>query len=90
MKSKRPERKTPSQRNKIKRRKEAERLAKHEAKTKAKDQQAQRIKELAKSVEEKEKARAEARAIILSHKDDSPSSDEGEEVLRKKRFGRVP
>ena len=30
LKQKRPERKTPSQRNKIKRRKEAERLAKHE------------------------------------------------------------
>ncbi|KAF2658824.1 P60-like protein [Lophiostoma macrostomum CBS 122681] len=87
LKQKRPERKTPAQRNKIKRRKEAERKAKHEAKMKEKEKQTQRIKELAKSVAEKEKAREAARQVALLTKDDI-SSDEAEEVLRKKRFGK--
>jgi nucleolar protein 53 len=87
LKQKRPERKTPAQRNKINRRKEAERKAKHEAKMKAKEKQVQRIKELAKSVAEKEKAREAARQVALITKDDI-SSDEVEEVLRKKRFGK--
>lgn len=89
LKKKRPERKTPAQRNKVNRRKAAEALAKHQARMKAKEQQAQRIKELAKSVEEKEKARAAAREMVLAPKDDS-SDDDGEEVLRKKRFGKHP
>jgi len=83
---KRPERKTPSQRNKINRRKEAERKAKHDAKLKARDQQLQQIKILQKAVEEKEKARAQAKALPVG---DDSSSDEGEEVLRKKRFGKA-
>lgn len=89
LKKKRPERKTPAQRNKIKRRKEAERKAKHEAKMKEKEKQAQRIKELAKSVEEKEKARAAAQEVALITNDDS-SSDEGVEELRRKRLGKAP
>jgi nucleolar protein 53 len=90
-KAKRPERKTLAQRNKIKRRKEAERKERHEAKMKEKEKQVQRIKELAKSVEEKEKARAAAREVALITKADV-SSDEAEEqeVLRKKRFGKAP
>ncbi|KAF2188376.1 P60-like protein [Zopfia rhizophila CBS 207.26] len=88
LKKKRPERKTPSQRNKIKRRKEEERKAVHERKIKEREKQAQRIKELAKSVEEKEKARLAARELAVAAKEDS-SSDDGEEVLRKKRFGKV-
>lgn len=90
-KKKRPERKTPSQRNKIKRRKEAERKARHEAKMKEKEAQTQRIKELAKSVEAKEKAREDARAAVrkmaLAHQEEVLSDDE-EEVLRKRRFGK--
>ena len=88
LKVKRPERKTPAQRNKTKRRKEAERKAVHEAKIKEKERQTQRIKELAKSVEEKEKARAAA--LELVKEGDASEEDDGEEVLRKKRFGRHP
>ena len=84
---KRPERKTPSQRNKINRRKEAERKAKHDAKLKARDQQLQQIKKLRKEVEAKEKAEAAAQALAVVN--DDTSSDEGEEVLRKKRFGKA-
>lgn len=88
LKQKRPERKTPAQRNKINRRKAAEGQAKHEARMKAKERQAQRIKELAKSVEEKEKARDALRNTSLITKEDSSSENDGEEVLRKKRFGK--
>ncbi|EOA86900.1 hypothetical protein ACJQWK_08958 [Exserohilum turcicum] len=89
-KKKRPERKTPSQRNKIKKRKEGERKAKHEAKMKAKEQQLQEIKRLAKSVEEKERARATVRQA-LEQKNAEEFEDDGEEVeLRKKQFGKAP
>ncbi|KAF2197172.1 P60-like protein [Delitschia confertaspora ATCC 74209] len=81
---KRPERKTPAQRNKIKRRKEAERKAIHDAKIKERERQLQRIKELAKATEEKEKIRAMKMATVQ----EDVSSDE-EEVLRKKRFGKA-
>ncbi|KAF2129314.1 P60-like protein [Dothidotthia symphoricarpi CBS 119687] len=93
LKKKRPERKTPAQRNKIKRRKDAERLATHEAKVKAKDQQVQKIKELAKSVAEKEKARATAKEILAKmDKANEPLSDDDgeEEELRRRTLGKAP
>lgn len=90
VKKKRPERKTISQRNKIKKRKEAERKAKHEAKMKAKEQQLQEVKRLAKSVEEKEKARAAVRQA-LEKQNAEAVEDDGEEIeLRKKQFGKAP
>lgn len=90
VKKKRPERKTISQRNKIKKRKEAERKAKHEAKMKAKEQQLQEVKRLAKSVEEKEKARA-AVLQALEKQNAEVVEDDGEEIeLRKKQFGKAP
>ncbi|KAL5390622.1 hypothetical protein DPSP01_001697 [Paraphaeosphaeria sporulosa] len=89
VKQKRPERKTPAERNKFKRKKAAEGRAKHEARMKAKEQQLQRIKELQKSVEQKEKAREALRNMTLVETNEAPSEDdEGEEVLRKKRFGK--
>ncbi|KAF2645277.1 P60-like protein [Massarina eburnea CBS 473.64] len=88
LKTKRPERKTPSQRNKIKRRKAAEGLAKHEARTKAKEQQLQRVKQLTKSVQEKEKARADLEHQLSLLPKEDPESDDGDEELRKRRFGK--
>jgi nucleolar protein 53 len=86
---KRPERKTQVQRNKIKRRKDAEALVKHQARTKAKEQQLHRIKELTKSVKEKEEARAEVAAQLALLPKEDPASDDGlDEELRKKRFGK--
>lgn len=83
-KTKRPERKNQVQRNKIKRRKEAERKEKADAKMKKRDQQAAEIKAIAKVVEEKERAKQQ----LLSLED---SSEEGDaELLRKKSFGRLP
>ncbi|KAF2121534.1 ribosome biogenesis protein Nop53/GLTSCR2 [Lophiotrema nucula] len=89
LKSKRPERKTPAQRNKIKRRKEAERQERHNAKMKEKERQTQKIKELAKAVEEKEKAKALALEQARSLEVVEELSDDGDEELRKKRFGRI-
>jgi nucleolar protein 53 len=90
LKKKRPERKTLTQRNKIKRRKEAERLARHEAKMKAKEQQVQEIKKLAKSVEAKEKARAAVREALENKTLDIVSDDEGDEELKKRQFRKHP
>tara|TARA_R110002003_G_scaffold96_9_gene7466 strand:+ start:54205 stop:55176 length:972 start_codon:yes stop_codon:yes gene_type:complete len=91
LKKKRPERKTPSQRNKIKRRKEAERLARHEAKMKAKEQQVQEIKKLAQSVEAKERARAAVKDALEKNAIELVSDDEGgEEELKKRQFRKHP
>lgn len=93
-KAKRPERKSATQRNKIKRRKEAERAAKHEAKMKAKEQQVQMIKALAKSVEEKERSRDAAKAMALAIQAEAIGTldiQDGEDLeLRKKQFGKIP
>lgn len=92
--AKRPERKSATQRNKIKRRKEAERQAVHDAKMKAKDQQVQMIKKLAKSVEEKERSRDAAKSMALAIQAEAEGTldvHDGEELeLRKKQFGRIP
>ncbi|KKY25748.1 putative 60s ribosome subunit biogenesis protein nop53 [Diplodia seriata] len=86
LKQKRPERKTPQQRNKAKRRKEAERQAKWEAQMKKQQEQADRIKQLAKEIEEKEKLKKEQ---ALLKKDDESSEDE-EETVRRRKFGKAP
>ncbi|OCK83411.1 P60-like protein [Lepidopterella palustris CBS 459.81] len=85
--TKRPERKTQAQRNKIKRRKEAERQALHEARMKERARQQTQIKALAKVVEEKEKEKAKAQALALAEQDDS---SDGDELLRRRRFGKAP
>ncbi|EFR00150.1 p60 domain-containing protein [Nannizzia gypsea CBS 118893] len=80
IKKKRPERKTKAQRNKILRRKEAERKAKAEAKMKKRGQQAAQAKAISKQIEEKEKAKlAVATAEELS--------EDEEPTLRKRPFG---
>jgi nucleolar protein 53 len=78
---KRPERKSQSQRNKIKRRKEAERKAKWEAKMKQREEQAQDVKSIAERLEEEE-------ALRKQLQQDDSSSDEGDDtVLRKRPLG---
>jgi hypothetical protein len=80
---KRPERKSQAQRNKIKRRKEAERLAKREAKVKKREQQAAELKAILKAVQEKEETKRQR------EEKGEPSSDEGDDVvLRRRRFGK--
>lgn len=82
--SKRPERKTPAQRNRVKRRKEAERLGKHQAAMKRRDEQAKRIREIAQEVAEREKR------LQLAAKNEATSNDEQEgddTKLRRRPFG---
>lgn len=90
LKSKRPSRKTPAERNKIKRRKEADALYRHEAKMRARDESIKRLDALTKELKAKgvseraiaaTKAAARARAMAITKVDsgiegsDSESSD---------------
>ena len=84
LKKRRPERKTPAERNKVKRRKEAERQAKWDWNMKKKAQQAQRIKEIALEVKSKEEAQ-----IARFEKIEAPSNEHGSEAtLRRRKLGK--
>ncbi|KAK6533368.1 hypothetical protein TWF694_002318 [Orbilia ellipsospora] len=61
-----PQRKTPSQRNKVKRRKEAERLSRHKAKTEVQRKQLETLKELRKSLDMALRERAVAKRKALT------------------------
>ncbi|KAJ5545162.1 hypothetical protein N7461_007466 [Penicillium sp. DV-2018c] len=77
---KRPERKSKTQRNKIERRKAAERQAKWEAKRKQRDAQAEYIDKIAEEVKQRELERA--------NQSDADESEEGDDTeLRRKTFG---
>lgn len=82
--AKRPERKTPAQRNRIKRRKEDERKAKMAANIKKNNEQATQIKKIAQLVAEREDARALARV-----QDEGSSSDGDEMELRRRKLGKI-
>lgn len=86
LKRKRPERKTPAERNKVKRRKEAERQAKWEAQMRKRDKQAKQLGSIAKEVERDAKAKA-----IVVRKEDKGSNSEDKvdaQVLRRRKLGR--
>ena len=83
---KRPQRKTPVQRNRAKRRKEEERLAKHRAQLKARRQQEHRIKDIAQEVDERNQSRALMQQQQTS--DSELDEDIGEEKLRRKQLGK--
>ncbi|KAF4961654.1 hypothetical protein FGADI_17 [Fusarium gaditjirri] len=83
--AKRPQRKTQAQRNRIKRRKEEERLAKHKAALKAHRRQAQRIQEIAEEIEERDRNKA----LALQKDDETDPIDElRAEKLRRKQLGK--
>jgi nucleolar protein 53 len=85
--AKRPERKTQVQRNKIKRRKEAERQAKMAADIKRKNDQVAEHKKIALALSQKDASSSSALALIPSDGDDS-SSDDGLE-LRRRKLGKI-
>ncbi|KAL8775450.1 MAG: hypothetical protein Q9194_003761 [Teloschistes cf. exilis] len=88
LKKRRPERKTPAERNKVKRRKEAERREKMERETKKRESQARRIKEIAKEVRKEATARS---SIVITKADSEASSDDedtNEQTLRRRKFGK--
>ena len=82
----RPERKTPAQRNKATRRKEAERQARWEAQMKKRARQAEQIKAIAKAVEARDKARSQSSAQVENESD----SDVDDRKLRRRKFGKNP
>ncbi|KAL9580644.1 MAG: hypothetical protein Q9212_004377, partial [Teloschistes hypoglaucus] len=88
LKKRRPERKTPAERNKINRRKEAERRQKMDQETKKRETQARRIKEIAKEVRKEAIARS---SIVTTKADSQASSDDentNEQTLRRRKFGK--
>ena len=84
LKRRRPERKTPIERNKIKRRKEAERQVKWDLEMKKRARQAQRIKEIAREIVERDTAQT----VAVSSTNKSISDHEGDAVLRRRKFGK--
>lgn len=83
LKKRRPERKTPAERNKIKRRKAAERQAKCDLHMKKRGLQAQAIKEIAQRVEH------EANSRILKIQQEVPASAEMDDrILRRRKLGK--
>lgn len=81
---KRPERKTPVQRNRVKRRKAEEGRVKHEAREKAKKVQAERIKEIAQQIAEED-----SKLVLAEGGNDSDDSMEGtDDILRRKQLGK--
>ncbi|KAH6619126.1 ribosome biogenesis protein Nop53/GLTSCR2 [Chaetomium sp. MPI-SDFR-AT-0129] len=85
VKAKRPRRKTQAERNKIKRRKEEERKAKHEAAMKRKRAQEEQIKQIALEVAEKERQMALEKIEMSDASDDN---DDNEVELRRKQLGK--
>ncbi len=91
MKKKRPERKTPAERNKVNRRKEAERRAKWEAMMKRRDKQQKQIEAIAKQVDRDANTRNASTAVIVGKEGDecSEDSDGQEQVLRRRKLGKT-
>lgn len=85
--AKRPERKTQVQRNKIKRRKEAERQAKMAADIKRKNEQIVESKRIAKALFEKENSRSMTLAAVDD--DSSESSEDDGLELRRRKLGKI-
>ena len=92
LKAKRPERKTPAERNKIQRRKAAAALARHEERMRQRDRQTKQIDAIRRAVEMKEQALSHTRYAAWEgfHSDISSSEEEetGDVELRRRRLGK--
>lgn len=84
LKKRRPKRKTPVERNKVKRRKAAESHAKRDLQMKKNAQQAIRIKEIAKKVEAEAEARMEANSLSKLIAVEEPD----DRLLRRRKLGK--
>ena len=87
LEKKRPERKTPAERNKIKRRKEMERKERHESRMKQKEKQQNRIGEIIKLAKYEAKASAQGLESAKGQKDDEQLAPD-ERRLRRKKSGK--
>lgn len=84
---KRPERKTQAQRNKIKRRKEAQRQASHQAKLPDRRKQTRELEQVAKN---EDGDQADVRNVVAVLEDGNVSTEEGDDsALRRKRLRNV-
>lgn len=83
--AKRPQRKTQAQRNRIKRRKEEEQLAKHKAAMKARRVQEQRIAEIAEEFDERDRNK---QLIAVDAESESDLDEIREEKLRRRQLGK--
>ena len=88
LKKKRPERKTPAERNKIKRRQEAERRRKAEVKEKERERQQKQLGEIIKRTREKAKAKARSVERLEKEREETQQEEVDEKVLRRRRFGK--
>ncbi|RDA92170.1 hypothetical protein CP533_5584 [Ophiocordyceps camponoti-saundersi (nom. inval.)] len=87
--TKQPKRKTQAQRNRIKRRKEEERLAKVKAALKAHRTQAQNLAALVEEVEDRERSKALVKAEFSgAASDDDDYEDDDDTPLRRKQLGK--
>ncbi|CAO1601565.1 hypothetical protein XANCAGTX0491_005219 [Xanthoria calcicola] len=88
---KRPERKTPAERNKTKRRKEAERQAKWKAQMKKREKQQKQIEAIAKQVERDAQTRnASTTVVAVNDGDEDPNaSDTQDPILRRRKLGKT-
>lgn len=84
LKKRRPERKTPAERNKIKRRKATESQTKQDLPIKKKAQQAIRIKEIANKVEAEAEARMQAKSLSKL----IPVKEADDRLLRRRKLGK--
>ena len=82
LRKRRPERKTPAERNKVKRRKEVERREKWERKMKEREKQQRQIGEIARQM----KQEAKARALVKAELDKPKEMDD--RVLRRRKLGK--
>lgn len=91
LKKKRPERKTPTERNKVKRRKEAERQAKREAQMKKREKQQKQIEVIAKQVERDAQTRNASTAVVaVNDGDEDPNDrDTQDPILRRRKLGKT-
>ena len=84
LKKKRPERKTPAERNRVKRRKAAEQETRHKAKMRQGAEQAKRLGEIIKEM----KAKPQTKPLVKSSSDSS-SDEYDEDALRRRSFGKT-
>ncbi|KAL9601053.1 MAG: hypothetical protein Q9219_002762 [cf. Caloplaca sp. 3 TL-2023] len=90
LKQKRPQRKTPAERNKVRRRKEAERQAKWDTQMKKREKQAKQVESIIKEVDRETKAKVSAMST-MTMKENGEGNEQGntdDYLLRRRKFGK--
>ncbi|KAK4539389.1 hypothetical protein LTR36_010990 [Oleoguttula mirabilis] len=82
-------RKTPAERNKIKARKEREARGKWERKQKVREAEEKRIKQIAKEMSVRDRARMAARSVVDDSSDSEGEARHADVVMQRRRFGKL-